>query len=325
MTVAQSEPAVNQPASPPSLVDEYDLGDTTPEPQVEATSVPGSAAGAAAPELPERNPANGRFLPAQKSPVLIRRAQEMGLSDAEIDDLDVASLDTLVWHLARTHRETQRAASHDEIRREALEKKQPPAQAQAGQEDPISDLGQELADFDPALTRIFQRQQEMLKGLRAELDQIKQFTQSQQQRSLAEQIDGAFQRLGRPEIFGTGRRSELREGSPELSRRMAVLQVAQGQTSGSVEERIGKAIEILYGRTSAEEPEDQGQQPRRSAQPERYTAQQWAEATLARPTHRQPSAEPPGDRKAVRTAARKLQEMGEGVPEGDDELNGFLG
>ncbi len=333
-----------------SISEQYEFGDTSHDvavdnpsesPRVsEATDPPASE------ERPDRSPVTtpprdekGRFQPLDSEPVessssppthpprLVRLAlpgrderlfprnervqrQDRGLSDEEISSTPTDRLDDIVYHLnrqaLRLSREHQAAATRiqsQDRKWSADEPTEPPAQEQV-------DLGLKEDDYDVPLLGV-------IKSLKKDLADLKSQTAMERQRKANETVVETLDRIfsAHEDLVGKGTHKDLKADSRDFKRRMAVIATAERDNGkDSFEDKVIRAIKDLYG-DSVGDPPPTG----REDHPLRRREQEWRNGGLARPTQRDNAAEPTGERKALKTAARIMKEAGqyddEGLPE----------
>jgi len=317
--------ALPTPATKPSIVDQYELGDTGYDNSAVLSSDPATSEEAPAvaplPEPASSRPrdASGRFLPQdgpKHSSRTLRMAQDLGLSDQEIAETPPDMLDDVVYHMNRQAMKLAREHSTQALLQSPGDRtlaQQPPKSAgQAPPEPDEEGFGALEEQLDPNLMGVIKRQAKEMKELKAMIGQLAQHEQVRQTESMAQQIDRAFEGLGEAYqgILGKGRGIELQADSPHYARRLAVLaEVQRANTPGTMEQQITKAVKTLYGdRGPKQAAQPAGRQP--AARRNGYSAEEWERGGLARPTQRAGAAEPPGDQKAMRTAAAFMREQG---------------
>ena len=152
------------------------------------------------------------------------------------------------------------------------------------------------------------------KTLREQVGQVKGYQDQRIKESIAAECDRAFAK--HEEIMGKGRGLEMSDDDPNLIRRKAALALAHTIKQGTIPQRIDRAVEILYGNANV---------GRTASRPSQVSeaAREWQEGGLARPTQRAGSAEAPGERKAMQTAARIMKEQGT-LEDDDMTKDGFL-
>jgi hypothetical protein len=286
-----------------SVASQYELGDTAPA----APAAPAASQSVA--EAPAKDPRTGRFVSRVRG-----LARDLGMSDEEIDGYDSHELKDLV-QMAQTERlfRQRESATLGALDRPAGAPTLP-ATPGAGAGGPGS-LGLNEEDYDPGLMALLRRQQEELTSLRQQVAQVQGFHHAQVQGSVQARCDHAFAR--HKAHLGEARYHELKPDDPHLLRRRAVLQLVDAMKSGTLEERIDRAVQTLYGTTPAAAPAATtapvGNPPPvapASAAPDEGYAEAWRNGALARPTHRAGAAEPPGPEKAERSVASFLAESG---------------
>ena len=306
------------PATKAKISDAYDLGDTDHNPEYDevpageaepapASTQPSEPAGE--PERP-RGP-DGRFLPADAAPLikhpssLIKMALDLGLSDDEIAGTSGDQLSQVVYHLNKQAMKLAGEYSQERALSTATDRvagdrtvRTDPAVPPAPEQDEFDAWATQAGLYPELLSELQRLRSEVkeLKTLKGEFNDIKTHHQAQQRETLTEQLDRAFSR--HENVLGKGRRSEIKDGSPEHLKRMAVLGlVEKDSTKAPLQDKIDRVVKALYG-----EPQvpDVLQQRR-----EMYNG-----AGLAQPTQRLGGTEPKGDKKAMATAHRMMKEQG---------------
>ena len=305
----------------PNPADQYDLGDTSADPALDSpvTSeappvAPAADGGVATPPQRPTPPRGegGRFVRPEDAPPThsrqtLRLARDLGISDEEIAATPPDMLDDVVYHAHRHQLRLNREYTQQQALTGATA---PPVQPAPAQPAPLAE-GFDEEDYDPGLMGV-------IKALKARIDQMEGFHRNQAERTVTEECDQFF--AANEATFGKGRYHEIRQDSPEMIRRSAVISLARTLNGPTVATRLAKAHALLYGATPGEPP-----QPSATKAPATTPeAEEWRRGGLARPTHRGPTAEAPGPQKAMKTAARILKEAG-GGDNGTDDNDGFLG
>ncbi len=306
-----AEPAPSEPTKTPKqdLVEQYELGDTQPDPEVDQSpSLPGSPEeeGTTPPPARPRGP-DGKFK-KQAPQHLIKLALDFGLSDEEIQDVDPEVLAQTVYHLNRQMRNMQESNSRETAilgaTNQPLEEKP---------EEPIT-LGVDESKFDPDLVSMFKELKKENRDLRNELNQVKQVQINQHSETMAQKIDRLFETQNE-NLFGKGRGAEMDQSGPEYARRLAVLRaVKEDKAKGSFEQKFQKYSKMLFGAENQNSP---------AAVARKFTKEEWEEGALRRPTARAGAGEPKGEKKAMQTAARFMRENGM-TDESDPSAEDFL-
>lgn len=239
-------------------------------------------------------------------------ALDLGLSEGEIASTSTEILDETVYHLNRQAFNLARESSRDqESRRQAAATADPAKTLEA---EPLATLKDE--DYDPGiaeLIRTVRSQAKEIKELKEGLGGVRSFQQAGVQESLAQQCDRAFEK--HESVLGKGKGTDLQPTDPHYIRRKSVLAlVDQMPKKGSLADRIDRAVETLFGVAPAPAPA-----PTNGTQlsPEQ---QRWNEGTVARPTQRKPSDDPPGRKKAEAAVANFLNEQTQITPDSADEF-----
>lgn len=310
-------------AAPATIADAYDLGDTDHDPVLdEAPAKEEAPPAVATPSEPPgedmrpRGP-DGRFLPKEAKPEpikhssrLIRMAQDLGISEEEIQKTPSDQLDEVVYHLNKQALELAREQSRERSILGATERNaagaprmDPPFPPAPETETDPFDVWAKDAGLYPELLGELQRMRSDLKELKAlkgEFGEIRNHHRARMQETLTEQLDRAFAR--HEAILGKGTRAQIKDGSPEHLKRMAVLGLVEKDTSKApLQDKIDKVVKALYGSAAPQAPVDDILAQRR---------EQWNGAGLAMPTNRSGGTEPKGDKKAMATAHRMMKEQG---------------
>lgn len=291
--------------APPTIADQYAIDEDIAEAPGESPEVPSSMPGAAPAPPP---PVSSHTHPAK----LAQMALDYGFSDQEIAARPTDQLAEAVYHVQKKTLEMARQLSAERETTRATERPPSPAPPEPPPEE--EGLGLDETQYDPGLMGVIKQQRSELKALRERLDFNERREQARANEGVAERVDRAF---GRHEaVLGKGRRQELNKDSAEYARRLAVLGMVDRDTSHrSLEEKIDRAVEVLYG-TQAPAPALTRQQ------------QRWAEGGVARPTSRAAEQEPPGVKKARRAVAEQLAQLGRGgesPDNGEATADDFLG
>ncbi len=298
-----------------ALADQYDLGDTSFDPELDGDPSEGFGAkpprvdAPAAANPPPKDPKTGRFVaPSKHSKLLVKLATEAGLHPDEIEEASPEDLRAVIAVADRQRLLSDRQRDYDKPSQQS----QPPAAAEAKHE-PVDDLdpGEE---YDDKIRGTFKTLADRLAKLEAKAGQLEQFQVGQQQASLADQVDGLFAKHER--VFGKGRGYELDKSGGEFARRKAVLALADSDKDAKpYAAKVAKAIKLLYG--AADPVADEPDEP---APAKRPAAAAWQDGGLARPSHRNGRELPKGERRATIAVAAKMREM-----PGAMDVNGYDG
>lgn len=254
----------------------------------------------------------------------LQMANELGFSKEEIDSSSPEQLDAAVYHANRialqSAREVRAAQRLDEIR-QVQPGTLPPGPSDlrvapqvvsdaAGAEYSL-DLGDENL-LDPSLVAVLKKIGTQLgvltkenKSIKAELEQYRQAETGRQQETAAERIDRQFDLLsdkysGR---FGKGRGKFMKPGSSELLNRLSLVGLID-HFQGSIEERLERAAEHLFGKPAAP-PSPPPAKPVPPQGPDgRFLPHgmegRWANAGLQQPTQRESHADVHGRDRAIK-------------------------
>jgi len=330
-----------------SVVDQYDIGDDTPQnspaegetapavssPAVAPEASPATPASEVAKPVPPKDPVTGRFvspasLPQQHPKLLAQTARDLGLDQGEIDATPTAELRELVRDAVSARSFNQ----HAQIVENAMERSrqvdpsvsslpvspEPPAATHpptAGGSSPESELGIDESQYDAGLISLFKKQAKRIDELEKMVGHQHNYIKNQIDQTTTQKIDGAFEKLGGHYelLMGKGPRKAFADTTPEYIRRKAVVTLAAqlaGGTNANADQvvaKIDEAAKTLFGLRMTEPPAPKPAAPAPALSPEEIA---WRAAGLARPTHREGSNEPPGPAKAEKAAAAYLADNG---------------
>lgn len=300
---------MSQPASQaPPPGDQYNLDDSAPT-QAQATPPPAPAPTDVTPEpasrqLPPRDPASGQFVKPHTHPArLVRTAAQLGFTDAQMAEMDTASL----------IQEVQLAA----VERQFNQTSATVAQHQDSNPVPANEpIALEKDEFDPKLVGVVER---LVKRIETLEQNLGGFVRAHATQTLVQQADTFFAKHA--DLFGKGTIDDVVRGSPEAERRMLIFDKAKSMDGPEpFVAKLEKARAIYFGAAKAAPP-PAAEKP--AASP-RITQEQWDQAGLVRPTHRANANEPDGPAKAAETIRRHFQEngMADGPPTFKDEFPG---
>lgn len=330
--------AAETPASDP-----YDLGDTGLNLQAAASPDPAEVAEeplASASATQTRNP-DGTFgskvepapvAPKQGHPeYLLARALDLGLDADEVAEYTTPQLDKMLWRLTKDRIAAREAAATSRTLQEPSSSTARPAESPVATSPAPAvesfDLGFPVEGYEPemiaALKKHFGGMKSEIAELRGRLEVAERRDFSRSQQSAASMIDDAFSQIPQLEKYvGKGSIDDLAKDAPERKRRTLLLQAA-GITSadqvkkGTILSTLKKAAELLY--PDAAPPPPAVTTPPNGTQ--RITEDQWARASVARPTHRSGAPEPKGEERAIRNLTKKMQEAGiSDTPGSADEI-----
>lgn len=313
-----AEPVAETPPAPkpaqPTLVEQYDIGDEAPPPQVgpetpAAGDTPPAAASAQHHSAEQPRDQAGRFT---HPPLLVQSAKKAGISDEDIlgsnsADLREAIRDARIEQLIAAR--TERVDTAVQQQQQAVQQQAPPPA-----HDPLED------QFAPELVEVIRSNRELMAKVAAmekQLAAVHGHQQEQLRESVAQRLDREFTALNL-DLLGKGRASELGASSMELTRRRVVITEAQrlaGKDANleAVARKIGEAARGLFGLNPPAAPP--ANPPAREPTP----ADIWNQGGLALPTHRLGANEPDGRSKAEKTVASYLR--GNGVANHDSQTS----
>ncbi len=317
----------SQPVATPeqNLIDQYEMDDSSFDPELdmpvgaaesgERPAVPASTPPADTPVVRDRDPETGRFLPLtapeptrpKHSRRLVQMATDLGIPQAEIDSTPNEALEDTVYHLHR-----QAMAHTEHLRRTSVPDQAPPSGQPVGLGEPAApprpeeepDLGLDPALYDGPLLQVLKNQAKQIQALQTQLSQQERARANE---TLAERIDRSFER--HHTHLGKGSKSDMKADSSEYLRRMAVLALVDrlGEKGGSLEARIDKAVETLYGEAKAPPEHVPAGGPSDELAKRRDV---WNNAAVARPTQRAGLPEPKGSKRAEKAVAQHLRDQG---------------
>lgn len=312
----------DEPKPGKSLLEQYDLGDTSYNPELDGTPTPvtttppvATASAPAASPSPE---------PPKHSKRLIRMATELGFSEDEINSTPTESLDEAVYAANRAALAEARQSTRAELAAPGRPRSlatgeflpaQPttpetsaPQQASTPTQTPETFLTDEdRQTFDPRLVQLLESQAKQIAELKQHIGALYQRENTRQLETFSQHVDRRF--AEKKELFGDKPGRQMKFTEPETRRRQAVMALVEAMSkeggNKSFDELFDAAVASIYG--SVAPPPVGNPTP-----PANGTAEKrWNEAALARPTHRT-SDEPKGEAKALKTAARYMQEHGIG-------------
>lgn len=324
-----------------SLLDQYDLGDTNEGLYKGSVAVPARpsqqrpAGIPATKAVPPKDPATGKFLPAQaqasapgaqkqepsEEPLsephthsrnLLRRAVETGFSDTEIDSTPSEELEERIY--ARQKEAIAQASASPPPNVSARQQEQI---ATLPEPDPEVNFGEfeDEANLDPKLKAVLKghlvNQIKQYKALEAKLQAAETREKEREERAQRTARNQAIDKMFAKHAHFVGDQSvaEMHPEDPNLAKREAVIALAiRDKSKRSDQEKIDHAISQLFG---AAEPEVEKARASRPGQ--RPTPQEFANGGIPRPTQRKPAPELNGvvrARKAVEERLAQLQEPG---------------
>lgn len=296
-----------------------EVADDTPAPKkADAPSAP-------APPTEQKPAAKAPEKPAH-APRVLRLARELGISEADIAATDPAELSDWVME------------SLDRIARQPAAAKPSPAP------EPEEDYGfgeyededgakkkVDLSGYERPIRHVFKTLAQELKAIKAENAELKESTRRREARDAYDAFDAAFESLGDAgkAIFGDGPGTAMDTASEESQRRHFVLQAAKlkaGDSPAVIKKKIAAAVKTLYGpvggdspapkKAAKDAPAETPADDRPRAKNGRFTAEEWEEAALAKPTSRTPPPAPKGEKLAMANLAKKMHRFG--MPVEDD-------
>lgn len=281
------------------------------------------------PETPDAKPAlrrrpDGTFM-APHSPYWLRKAQAVGLGDAEIESMEPDELRQAVGVELQSRGQ---AVRETESVKPLVETPPPKASIEIKEDD-----------YDPSLAGV-------LKSIVARLDAIDSREAERQQRGMLNRLDRKFDE--HKEIFGAGPTEKLDPNSPGFLKRQLVIQgfglLAQAGQKTTFDDDSARLLAAFGAGGKPAKPRadddehiwNQPNPPRKRVEPSeeppagrnRLTREdEWEAGTVEKPTHRNKPELPKGPVKAKQTFLNGVRDIEEkravsGEPDENDELPG---
>lgn len=336
-------PETPQPTAAGRLTAEYELPDSDFDPdfaeRYKAALAPVSTEPPVATPEP---PVTPEPVPAKPphSKYVLRLAQDMGYTQAEIEEASPEALEEAVVLEHRRLQEERRSLVAAPVRADSPAAPGSPAPnatpgaAQPGAANPPEPdlLGLSQSDLDelhPTIVAAFKKLGAEIQTLKGQLSGMGQREQAREREGFQRRCDRAF--AAHEAVLGKGAFDELDPQGAELRRRRAVLDdVARDTSRIPFEKKIERAVQALFGAAAPESPPVAGAipfaQPAAGVLPRdaagkitgpRYTPEEWAAAATAQPTHRASPAKPPGKDRATDFVREQMKTRdffaGEGV------------
>lgn len=279
-----------------SVIDKYEpmeAADAVPEPVEEAP-----VAEAPAPPPVETKPAVPKYL--------LRAAKQAGLSEDDLDGLPPADIEKAITMMNSTRREVEQARDRDEAGRFVKQPEVP--------ETPFSlaDLGVDVKDLNAdettqdILTKLMKPLAAKIKSLETDLAEAKARDQRRETNAQFDQLDQLFNDM--PDVFGKGARHKLAKGSPEMLRRVAVINqlksLASNDRGDSLAEDFERVATSLFGTLAPKAPAPSPVEDATIPDPKGFLNG----ATTIRPVDRATKPEPKGTRLAEKNLAMRLNQ-----------------
>ncbi len=226
-------------------------------------------------------------------------ARDFGIPDHEIEAMQPEVLDEVVYRLHKQARQILREHSIESTLQGALERQPEP-------EESLLKLDHPEEEYDPSLLRTLKEQAATIKRLEKRLDSVQGFQQERVQEWRGAQLDTFFESCNDEANFGKGSAQEMSADDRGYIRRVHVLNEAvrlagPKATFKQQMSKLKQAYTNLYGGEAPPAPK-----PRE----ESAEVREWREAGLARPTQRVGAPEPNGVRKAEKSVAAQLKDIG---------------
>ncbi len=320
-TIQVSSPPPIAPSNRPQppVTDEWDLPDSKFDPELDLPPealLPSAAKPAVVPPSPPPAPPPAPV--SKHSARLTRLATNLGMTQAEINGY---SPDELLRETQAAQIEFAHVATINRNRESVEQFNRAPKPPEPPVEEPIDlGLGEDEAEFDPRLIGVMKNIVKQNRDLQKELKETQGRIVAREAETVYDHLDRRFSE--KANIFGQGRRGEVQRQSREFKRRAAFVEILKGMQDkpGSLDQKFDFVYDALYGTDPAPtteppvepapEPEPPKPTPPRHPDTGRFTAQEWNDAALARPTQRRGSQEPKGPNRAVKAVAAKMRENG---------------
>jgi len=252
---------------------------------------------------------DGTFTKPTHPRQLFDLATDLGIPSEDIREMPTEALQAVVNSVARQAQRLEREAqARQQTLLSSIDRNiTTQAPAPAPEPEPLSGL--DMSQYDPGIAEalsLVRQQAKELKALKAEMQQLKGNEVRRENERLSDIADRHF--ADYKTFLGEGRGHELASDSAELTRRRAILAMAEmDQSRTSFENKLKKALVTMYGeagKTPAPTP------PPATPAPTTPTQEAWLKGGVAKPTHREAAPEPPGVRKAEKSVAAILAEAG---------------
>lgn len=302
-------------------------------------------------ETPPKGP-DGKFIstkpaePEKKahehSASLIGLAQDYGIDQEDIDELDSEALTRMIRVVRKRDGALQASHSRDTAANNSMERK--PVPPPEPEPEPEIDLGIDEEAFGPelvgAMKKIAKTSEKRIRDLEKSLaaEKAQNDARSIQQATLL--TEEAFEAISTeyPDLFGKGSIDQIKAKDPDAHYRRLMLFNRAGAdprlVSGKVLlEKLREAIPKLFpGAAAKKEEKNPYEEPITEAAARaganggsRPTKREWQSAGSAIPTHRSDSHEPKGAEAATKTLERKIREEGGANSEEQREDEKILG
>jgi hypothetical protein len=316
-------------ASPPpetparGAADPYDWQD-----EADLVEGPAPAKGDPAPGRPENTSGSESPPPAQENadapqappeegkahdPALRAVAVQMGLTPEEVDAYEPAQLRAVVDAVSRRDAAWRQ---HTQAQPKPDPKAPPPAAESDDLDFGVDEEGKPIPEsaYDPGIRNALRS---LKKGYASKVSELESKVRRMEAREAADGFDRAFESLGgdfKP-IFGEGPLRALGQGDAAVQRRLIVVQhagITEQDTPAVIKNKIETTAKALFGATvrpaaPGSKAEDEARAKAKAETEQRL--KDFSKGGVARPTGRQ-VAEPRGERKAERTAAEIMDQLG---------------
>lgn len=297
----------------PDLSEQYNLDDSAFDAELDGDPTDFTPPAPKAPDAkpaPPKDPETGRFVARKHSPALVAKAAKLGVSQATLDEIapeDLAAY-LAVEAFERSHAAPKAESTVHVDSSPAIAGKEPAADA--------LDLSGLDDGYDPTIRDLFKKMAAKIEALEQGHGQVNDYIRRQASEQATSQTDLGFEDLGdgAERLFGKGAGIAL-QGKPEsqaaFKRRMAVVNSLRADPikGVSIRQAVKQRAGELFGDLIADAPAAPPA-PKDDAPKPRYTPDEWQQAGLPRPTHRNGSPEPKGEKKATKAVAAFLRERG---------------
>jgi hypothetical protein len=312
-------PAETAPADPYGWQEEANLvGDEVPpaEPAPGAAE-PKTTSGSESPP-PESKDADTPTASEETKahdPALKAVAVQMGLTPEEVDAYEPAQLRAVVEAVSRRDAAWRQHNESQSKGKPAADKAAPP-EAEDSLDFGTDEDGKPIPEsaYDPGIRNALRA---IKKGYASKVSELETKVRRMEAREAADGFDRAFESLGgdfKP-IFGEGPLRALGQGDAAVQRRLIVVQhagITEQDTPAVIKNKIETTAKALFGATvrpaaPGSKAEDEARAKAKAETEQRL--KDFSKGGVARPTGRQ-VAEPRGERKAERTAAEIMDQLG---------------
>jgi hypothetical protein len=310
--------AETAPPDPYGWQEEANLvGDEVPT----ADPAPGSAGQAttSGTQSPPPEPEDADTPPAPEEtkahdPALKAVAVQMGLTPEEVDAYEPAQLKAVVEAVSRRDAAWRQHNEQQSKGKPAADKAAP--EAEDALDFGADEDGKPIPEsaYDPGIRNALRA---IKKGYASKVSDLETKVRRMEAREAADGFDRAFESLGGDfnPIFGDGPLRALGQGDAAVQRRLIVVQhagITEQDSPAVVKNKIESTAKALFGATvkpSAAPSKEEAEAKAKAKADNDQRLKDFSKGGVARPTGRQ-VAEPRGERKAERTAAEIMDQLG---------------